>query len=154
MMFSFGGRSLRVLAAAAILVLCGSGVMAQEKFTLPQPDLSVVNACVGENTNDVASAAQCYSSLDTLCFDNWFLHYSTCLPQEVSYWSKTLNNELQRSQAAEAAVEARKTINANMAVQCTEPKARYRQICEARYLRDNAVLLHMRRIWAEAAPTN
>ncbi len=152
------GNSIRnaigILSAGLMLASTSFGVSAQEKFTLPQPDLSVVGTCVAEYPNDIAKAAQCYASFDTLCFDKWFQHYSVCLPQEVSYWGKALNSELQRSAGAEQAVGARRTIDARMAAQCPEPKARYRQVCEARYLRDNTVLLHMHRVWAEASATN
>ncbi|WDI33128.1 hypothetical protein PUV54_07950 [Hyphococcus flavus] len=133
------------LVLGGVLGASGSTSLAQGQFKLPQPDLSVVRQCVLDNRGDLQTAAQCYASFDSICFDKWFDHYSVCLPQEAAYWSDALNKELERA----GAPEKRAQINTNMSVACPTPRARHRQICEARYLRDNTVLLHIRRTWGQ-----
>ena len=88
--------SFVTLSCAVFAVIC-SPASAQGKFKLPQPDLSVVKPCVLQNKGDLETAAQCYASFDSVCFDKWFEHYSECLPQEVAYWRKALNREVQRA---------------------------------------------------------
>lgn len=142
---------LRIAAfAPAVLSAFAFGsapVRAQDAFTLPKPDLSVVRLCVLNNKGDVAAAAQCYATFDSICFDKWFAHYSACLPQEVAYWNAALTRELQRAGAG----QMRSGIDAGMAAACPSPNAKYRQVCEARYLRDHTVRLHIQRVWGQPA---
>ncbi|WP_425410823.1 hypothetical protein [Hyphococcus sp.] len=141
-------RLLSGLAVTGAAVLNFSPAMAQNGFSFTPPNLGAVKECVLEADNDVAAGAQCYNAYETICFDNWFKQYSACIPHETAFWSETLNRELQGSAGADGAAEMRAAINENMSEACPAPEPRYRQICEAHFLRDNAVLLHMRRLWA------
>lgn len=137
---------LCVLAGSLFFLLNPSTSQARDGFTLPSPDLAPVDACIRETRGNKVAAADCFDPYVAICQTSFSSRLSECLPQEVDFWRKTVDDELSRISSV-TAKQVQASISGDIAEHCVSDVAKFREGCRRMVYHQAAVYLRIARLW-------
>jgi hypothetical protein len=135
-----------VLAVLLSAFFAPQPTMARDAFHLPVPDLSQVDSCIRKTRGNKVAAADCFDPYLAICQTNYSSRMSECLPQEVDFWRKAVDEELSRISGA-TAKQVQASISGDITEHCISDVATYREACRRMVYHQAAVYLRIARLW-------
>jgi len=137
---------LFVLTLFPSIFLFPAASIAKDAFVLPTPDLASLDGCIRQTRGNKVAAADCFHPYVAICQTNYSSRLSECLPQEVEFWRRAVDDELSRINSA-TAQQVKASISGDITEHCVSDEARFRDGCRRMVYHQAAVYLRIARIW-------
>lgn len=137
---------LIVLAVLLSPVFAPQPSVAGDRFVMAAPDLSSIDGCIRDTRGNKVAAADCFHPYVAICQTNYSSRLNECLPQEVDFWRKAVDEELSRISST-TAKQVQASISGDIAEHCISEVARFREGCRRMVYHQAAVYLRISRLW-------